>query len=97
MQLDAQIKRRDAAMKNGTKTVSFSFLEYHFASLRCERRRGADESRPSRQVEWEKTLAKELRDVSGLRNSPPYFGCGDLSKSNNDISVIRLYERLGSF
>jgi hypothetical protein len=33
-------------------------------------------------------------DASGL---PPYFACGDLPQGNNDISVIRFYERLGPF
>jgi hypothetical protein len=38
-----------------------------------------------------------MLDASRLRNSPPYFRRGDLPKSNNDIAIIRYYERLGSF
>lgn len=36
-------------------------------------------------------------DVSGLGLSRPYLACGDLPKSYNNVSVTRLYERLGSF
>jgi len=39
----------------------------------------------------------ELADTSGLGSSPPYLACGDLPKGYDDLSVIRFYERLGSF
>jgi hypothetical protein len=35
--------------------------------------------------------------MSGLRSSVPDLASGDLPKSYNDLSVIRLYERFGSF
>jgi hypothetical protein len=36
-------------------------------------------------------------DASRLRNSPPYFRGGNLPKSNDDVAIIRYYERPGSF
>jgi len=39
----------------------------------------------------------ELAHTSGLGSSPPYLACGDLPKGYDDLSVIRFYERLGSF
>lgn len=36
-------------------------------------------------------------DASGLGDNPAYFALGDLAKGDNDLSVIRVYERLGTF
>ena len=36
-------------------------------------------------------------DASGLGKNPTYFALGDLAKGDNDLSVIRVYERLGTF
>jgi hypothetical protein len=36
-------------------------------------------------------------DASGLRSGPAHFPCRDLAKSDNNLSVIRLYNWLGTF
>ncbi len=35
-------------------------------------------------------------DASGLGVNPAYFALGDLAEGDNNLSVIRFYERLGA-
>jgi hypothetical protein len=35
--------------------------------------------------------------ASGIGKCPPYLSSGNLAKRNNDISVVRDYQRLGAF